>query len=84
MRPEISWPASSGICQKNQADAAEMIETTIKAGANMLASSSVAWRQNIVDSTQNAPTATPAEIASCWLTLTSVVARLICAGSTSA
>jgi len=31
-----------------------------------------------------APTATPAEIASCWLTLTSVVARLICEGSTSA
>src|SRR4051812_33036047 len=65
LRPEISWPASSGICQKNQADAAEMIETTTKAGANMLASSSVAWRQNIVDSTENAPTATPAEIASC-------------------
>ena len=38
----------------------------------------------MVDSTENAPTATPAEIASCWLTLTSVVARLICAGSTSA
>src|SRR5258708_16431850 len=38
----------------------------------------------MVDSTENAPTATPAETASCWLTLTSVVARLICAGSTSA
>ena len=35
-------------------------------------------------STEKAPTATPAEIASCWLTLTSVVARLICAGSISA
>ena len=42
LRPEISWPASSGICQKNQAEAAEMIETTMKAGANIVASSSVA------------------------------------------
>jgi len=32
-RPEISWPASSGICQKKYADTAEMNATTRKAGA---------------------------------------------------
>ena len=61
-----------------------MIATTMNAGAKSAALSSCTWCTSMVDSTENAPTATPAEIASCWLTLTSVVARLICAGSTSA
>ena len=79
------WPASSGICQKNQADAAEMIDTTMKAGANIVGDQlGGVTHQHRRSPPQNAPTATPAEIASCWLTLTSVVARLICAGSTSA
>src|SRR5689334_20280522 len=84
LRPEISWPASLGICQKNQDDAAETSDTTRKAGANTSADNSVRCRIQSVDSTQNAPTATPAETASCWLTLTMVVARLIWLGSTSA
>jgi len=41
LRPEISWPASSGICQKKYADAAEMIATTRNAGGNTPALSSV-------------------------------------------
>ena len=61
-----------------------MIATTTKAGANGVRVQFGHMAHHIVDSTENAPTATPAEIASCWLTLTSVVARLICAGSTSA
>src|SRR5215475_14336618 len=72
LRPEISWPASSGICQKNQLDAAEVSPTKMKAGQNTVASISLTWRHHIVDSTEKAPTATPADTASCWLTLTSV------------
>src|ERR1700757_2816462 len=77
LRPDISWPASAGICQKKYDDVAEISDTTRKAGPNTSADNSVRWRAHNVDSTQAAPTATPAETASCWLTLTSVVARLI-------
>ena len=41
LRPEISWPASSGICQKKYADTAEMKATTRNAGGNTPALSSV-------------------------------------------
>src|ERR1700759_1485562 len=83
-RPEDLPPAAPGICKKNQDDPAEISDTTRKAGPNTSALSSVRWRIHSVDSPQNAPTATPAETASCWLTLTMVVARLIWLGSTSA
>src|SRR6478609_3873317 len=54
LRPEISWPASVGICQKNQLDAAEVRAITRKAGANTVASSSLTWLNHIVVSTEAA------------------------------
>ena len=62
----------------------EITATIRNAGQKSPALSSTEWFAAIVASTVKAPTATPAEIASCWLTLTSVVARLISLGVTSA
>ena len=83
-RPDTWWPASDGISAKTIADDAEISATTMKAGPKSEATRSEPLRINSVSSTENAPTATPAEMASCWVTLTSVVARLMRAMSTSA
>src|SRR5262245_66680128 len=70
--------------QNSSALDAEMSDTTIQAGWKSAAVIVDAPRSCSVSSTSAAPTATPTEIESCWLTATSEVARLMDRWSMSA